>query len=72
MIKKFAISTLIIIMSFTAVTGCSFFTKTCKESGCEETEIYKDGYCKYHYEKHLLGDVVDEAEGMIKDFVNGN
>lgn len=43
--------------------GCTLFQTTCKESGCDETDIYKDGYCKYHY-------YINEGEDIIKEFVN--
>lgn len=72
MTKKLIIVAMVSVMGLSSITGCSLLTKTCKEPGCEETEIYKDGYCKYHYEKHMLGDMVDEAEGALKDFINGN
>ena len=46
----------IIALLFLAVMGlqlaaCSL-EPTCKASGCDETDIYKDGYCKYHYYKN--------------------
>lgn len=45
-----------------SMTACSF-EKTCKESGCDETELYKDDYCKYHYH-------INAGEDLIKDIVN--
>lgn len=52
----------------TQLTACDggvagLFTKTCKAPGCDETEIYEDGYCKYHYYQNA----VDSA---VKDFIN--
>lgn len=45
-------------------TGCSF-EKTCKYDGCEETELYQEDYCKYHY-------AIVVGDNILKDWVNGN
>jgi len=57
--KKVIISLLIVTVIL--LTGCNMFT--CKKQGCNEKDIYKDGYCKYHYG-------INEGEEMIKDIIN--
>ena len=55
---------LVLMLTISLLTGCEdIFKKTCKEPECEETEIYKDGYCKYHY-------YLNEGENILKDIVN--
>lgn len=46
-----------------SLVGCGF---TCKEPGCD-SEIYKEGYCKYHYGLKSAGDVVDAIGDGIMD-----
>ena len=60
--KKLLALLLITALAGLSMIGCSF-EKTCKESGCEETELYKDDYCKYHYFKN-------SGEDIIKDVIN--
>lgn len=43
--------------------GACSFEPHCKESGCEETNIYEEGYCKYHY-------YIKTGEELIKDIIN--
>ena len=59
--KRRIIAVISIIMTVAMLSACSFFT--CKEQGCNETEIYKDGYCKYHYG-------LNAGEDMLKDIIN--
>lgn len=62
--KKYFLVVLALILSLSQLTGCEqLFKKHCKEPGCKETEIYKDGYCKYHY-------YLNAGEEVIKDIVN--
>lgn len=62
--KKRILTLLIVtVLAGLSMTACSF-EKTCKESGCDETELYKDGYCKYHY-------YINAGEDIIKDVING-
>lgn len=62
---KKRLMTLVLVgtMAVCSLTACSF-EKTCKADGCTETELYKDGYCKYHY-------YVCNGESIIKDVING-
>lgn len=62
---KKRILTLLIVTALAglSMTACSL-EKTCKEPGCDETELYKDGYCKYHY-------YINTGEDIIKDVING-
>lgn len=61
----------IIVLALSMLSGCSL-EKTCKAPDCNETDIYEDGYCKYHYQKNLMMDVLKEGENTLRDFVNGN
>lgn len=56
--------TSILLLTAVAVqlTACSL-EPTCKEPGCEETNIYEDGYCKVHYYENV-------GENVIKDIFN--
>lgn len=60
--KKKFITVLIMAVMACQLAACSF-EPTCKVSGCGEAEIYKEGYCKYHYYQNV-------GEGIIKDFIN--
>ncbi len=44
--------------------------QTCKYSGCDETDLYADGYCRYHYEKTHAENMVKDAEDKLKNWVN--
>lgn len=59
--KMWVLGLLMLILCETV--ACSMPQKTCKQSGCDETDIYKDGCCKYHYYLH-------SGEDIIKDIVN--
>ena len=61
--RKFTILLFALAMAM-SMTACSF-NMTCKVSGCNETELYEDGYCKYHYYR-------DAGEGLLKDIINWN
>lgn len=50
------------VMTVCGLTACSF-EQTCKASDCDETDIYMDGYCKYHY-------YLTTGEDALKDFIN--
>ncbi|MCQ2535531.1 MAG: hypothetical protein MJ110_01020 [Lachnospiraceae bacterium] len=55
---------MILLMTSSFFVGCGInFDQTCKMSDCEETNIYEDGYCKYHYYQNV-GDTI------VKDFFN--
>ena len=36
---------------------------TCKSEGCEEIELYQEGYCKYHY-------YLSVGDTILKELVN--
>lgn len=59
--KKKIMAVFSIILTAAMLTACAPFT--CREQGCNETEIYKDGYCKYHYG-------LNAGENMLKDLIN--
>ncbi len=67
------------VMIVISTYGGSLFSKTCREEGCEETDIYEDGYCKYHYYKSIGQNVLENELGIDKemqddfiDAVDGN
>lgn len=45
------------------LTGCG--QEHCKYPGCTETDIYEDGYCKYHYYK-------EAGDNTLKHIINGD
>lgn len=59
--KKLLCVALIAVFAF-QLTACSL-EPTCKADGCEETELYEDGYCKYHY-------YLQSGENLLKDIIN--
>lgn len=56
--------TAVLLVTFIALqlVACSL-EQTCKASGCDETEIYQDGYCKYHY-------YMNTGEDFLKELIN--
>ncbi len=50
---------LAIVLVF-ALSACG--SKHCKE--CDR-EVYKDGYCEYHYALNAAGDIVNDALGSL-------
>ena len=54
--KKIAAVVLLATMAF-SLSACSF-SNTCKASGCDE-EVYKNGYCEYHYILDVGGDLLE-------------
>lgn len=50
------------VTALCSLTACSL-QQTCKASGCDETNIYMDGYCKYHY-------YLTTGEDALKDLIN--
>ena len=60
--KKRLIAALLVTIMALQFAACSF-EPTCKASGCDETDIYKDGYCKYHY-------YMNAGEDILKDIIN--
>ena len=58
--KKRALSLFVALIVVLQLTACN--SDTCKESGCDD-EIYKDGYCKYHY-------YLKAGSDILKDIIN--
>lgn len=50
------------------MTGCAGLTH-CKE--CDD-EVYKKGYCEYHYALNVAKDTVDEAAKGLFDKIFGD
>lgn len=66
--KKKIATLFLICMTAISLTGCGTFwgellggVLVCKEEGCTDADIYKDGYCKYHYRLHLGEDALNEV-----------
>lgn len=59
------LTAVVMIMSLTACGGIT----QCKDCG---DDIYKDGYCQYHYTLHQAQDSVDSAAKGIFDIILGN
>lgn len=60
--KKKLLAVLFVTVMVLQLVACSL-EKTCKASGCDETEIYQDGYCKYHY-------YMNAGEDFLKELIN--
>lgn len=58
---KIIVALLVMVMAL-QFAACSL-EPTCKASGCDETEIYEEGYCRYHYFKNA-------GEDLLKDIFN--
>lgn len=50
------------LMMLLQLSACSLQI-TCKADGCSETEIYEDGYCRYHY-------YLRAGENLLKEIIN--
>lgn len=57
--KKKMMVVLLMVTMMTQVVACSL-KKTCKVSGCDETDIYQDGYCKLHYYEKVGENLINE------------
>ena len=82
MVRKIFVGVLLGTMLL-QLSGCAAH---CKEPGCDESEIYQDGYCKYHYYKNLgedalsdimegsgdeaLSNILEGGEQLLQDWVN--
>lgn len=58
---------LLLILTALQITACG--SKNCKAKDCD-SEIYQDGYCKYHYYKNQAAEAVDAVEEGIKGLIN--
>lgn len=59
MIKRVLILMMVLFLS-AQLTACS---RTCKADGCNEKEIYEDGYCRLHYYENV-------GNNILKDLFN--
>lgn len=53
----------LLLVAVCMLSGCDMFEPTCKAEGCEETNIYEDGYCKTHY-------YINVGDTLLKDIFN--
>lgn len=53
------------ILMLVGLCGCKSEPEipTCKSEGCEELELYQEGYCKYHY-------YLSVGDTILKELVN--
>lgn len=63
--KRKVIACLLLGAMIFQLTGCSFGTK-CKEDGCDNTEIYDDGYCKKHYYENVGDNLKEDVAGLFE------
>ena len=67
MIKKQIFSLVLLILSL-LMMSCG--VSHCKEKECK-SELYKEGYCKYHYYTNFAEEAADVVSDGIKDIING-
>ncbi len=48
---------MMVVLVAVQLTACS---KTCKADGCNEKEIYEDGYCRLHYYENVGGNLLQD------------
>ncbi len=48
---------MIILLVSVQLTACG---RTCKADGCDEKEIYEDGYCRLHYYENVGNHILDD------------
>ena len=61
---------LTILVASLAAVAC---LTACGPSHCKEcdNEVYKDGYCEYHYALNVAKDVVGDAANDLMDSITG-
>lgn len=60
---------IVIFMAAIQLTACG--GSNCKEKGCD-SEIYEDGYCKYHYYKNQAAEAAGAIEDGLRGIINGD
>lgn len=55
---------LLALMAALMLFGMAACSSTCKESGCNE-EVYKKGYCAFHYGYHYPEEALKDAFGSL-------
>ncbi len=68
MYKKTGIFFLLMLTAL-QISACG--SKNCKAKDCD-SEIYQDGYCKYHYYINQAENAVDAVEDGLKGLINGD
>ncbi len=54
---------IVVVILLSAMLSACSFALNCKANGCD-SEIYQDGYCKYHY-------FLKNGEDTLKNIFNG-
>lgn len=57
--KKKARVLIALMLVAVQLAACSI-EPTCKAEDCSETEIYEDGYCRYHYYENVGGNIMKD------------
>jgi hypothetical protein len=65
--RKLAVFMLVVLMGVQLSACTNPLQFTCKEPGCDETDINDDGYCNVHSIEHALGDAKDSINDAIED-----
>lgn len=61
-LKKRIMTVFFVMMMLLQLSACSLQI-SCKADGCNETDIYEDGYCRYHY-------YLRAGENLLKEIIN--
>lgn len=63
--KKNLVTIILAVAMMFSLCACSIELPepTCKYDSCEETELYEEGYCKYHY-------YISVGDTILKDLFN--
>lgn len=59
---------MVLMLSLAAVASLAACSSHCKEC---DNEVYKDGYCEYHYALNVAQDVVGDAANDLMDSLMG-
>ena len=64
--KRIVVLLVAFVIAAVCLAGCG--SSKCKE--CDR-EVYKDGYCEYHYAINIAEDVLNDAAGDLMDSIFG-
>lgn len=58
--KKLLVIMMLLVTAIQLVACGDIITPTCKEDGCDDTDIYEEGYCEYHYYENIVGNAIED------------
>lgn len=65
--KKKSITIILAVVMTLSLCACDMEIEmpepTCKYEDCEETDLYDEGYCKYHF-------YLSVGDNLLKDLIN--